>query len=69
MAYNKEGKVYASSLKATTEWRKSHTKKFFTEFNIDSDAEVIAKIMSVPNKTDYIRQLVLADIANERKEG
>lgn len=67
MGYNKEGKVYESSLKATAEWRKTHIKAIKCDFHIERDAEVIAKIMSVPNKTDYIRQLVLDDLAKEKK--
>ena len=29
----------------------------------DGDADVLAKLQSVENKTDYIRQLIRADIA------
>lgn len=32
-------------------------------FNIESDSAVIAKLDSMPNKTDYIRGLILKDIA------
>lgn len=31
-----------------------------------SDAEAIEKIKSVPNKSDYLRQLILKDIAEEK---
>lgn len=31
-----------------------------------ADAEAIKKIKSVPNKSDYIRQLILNDIAEEK---
>lgn len=63
----KTGKTYASSMKASAEWAKEHIKHIKVAFNIDTDSEVIDKIMSVPNKTDYIRQLVLDDLAKEKK--
>lgn len=31
-----------------------------------SDEEAIEKIKSVPNKSDYLRQLILKDIAEEK---
>lgn len=31
----------------------------------DSDADVIAKLRTVENKTDYVRRLILADIGKE----
>ena len=54
-------------MKASAEWAKEHIKHIKVAFNIDTDSEVINKIMSVPNKTDYIRQLVLDDLAKEKK--
>lgn len=67
MTESKKRKVYESTQKATLAWRKKFMKQINIEFHIERDAEVIAKLQSVPNKTDYIRQLVLADIAKERK--
>ena len=33
-----------------------------------SDADVIEKLESVPNKVDYIRQLIRQDIAESKKK-
>lgn len=41
---------------------KKLTKSYAFRFMKDSDKEVIDKLDSVPNKSDYIRQLILADI-------
>ena len=59
----KTGKYYDSSLKATAEWNKAHTRPIKVNFNLERDKAVLDKLDSVPNKTDYIRQLILADIA------
>lgn len=45
---------------------KENCKKFCLKFFNNSDAEVIKKMQSVPNKTDYIRQLVLNDINSKQ---
>ena len=40
------------------------------KLNIKTDADVIAKLESVPSKQDYIRQLIRKDLATttEKKE-
>lgn len=43
--------------------------KFYTmKFNKKTDADVIAKLDSVPSRQDYIRQLVRKDLANKIEE-
>lgn len=61
----------AADIRSTQKYNAAKTKqyafRFFTDVN-DQDAKakddlkVIAKLDSVENKTDYIRQLILADI-------
>ena len=46
-------------------WRKANTKIVNVRFRIEEDKEVLAKLDSVDNKADYIRQLILNDL----KEG
>ncbi len=43
-------------------WRKENTKIVNVRFRIEEDKEVLAKLDSVDNKADYIRQLILNDI-------
>ena len=57
------GKSYESSIKASAEWNKTNIRYMRAAFNVETDAEILAKLDSVSNKTDYIRQLILADIA------
>jgi len=49
-------------LKATAKYQKANMTAVKVRFHNTSDLEVINKLNSVPNKTDYIRQLILADI-------
>ncbi len=47
---------------ARERWRKANTKIVNIRFRLDEDKEVLAKLDSVPNKADYIRNLILNDI-------
>lgn len=55
----------AVSRKAIEKWNKANTRRMVLTWMLKSDADVLAKLDSVPNKTDYIRQLIRADIAKE----
>ena len=48
---------------ANEQWKKLNTTNFTIRLYNSTDADVIAKIKSVENKTDYIRQLILKDIS------
>lgn len=47
---------------AQRRWRQQHAKNITIQFNAETDADVLSKLASVPNKTDYIRGLIRADI-------
>ena len=49
-------------LKATAKYHKTHMTGINLRFHNQSDQDVIEKLNSVKNKTDYIRQLIRADI-------
>ena len=53
----------AYSKKATEKWRSENVRKITLAFVKKSDAEVLKKLDSVPSKIQYIRHLILADIA------
>ncbi len=55
------------SQKAVNKWQKNNTRKICLTFMVRSDADVLVKLDSVENKTDYIRRLIRADTEN-RKE-
>ena len=46
--------------------RENYT-RYVLSFRNNSDTELIQKLNSIPNKTDYIRQLVLADIKKSQQ--
>ena len=45
-------------------WNKAKTKAVIVRFNKQGDREILAKLDSVANKTDYIRDLIAKDIAD-----
>lgn len=47
---------------------KKHMKQFLLKYHIENDAAIIEKLSSVPNKLDYVRQLILQDIARTQSE-
>lgn len=52
-----------------TKQQQEYKKKNMTQFKVSwhnvSDADIIQKLDSVPNKADYVRQLIRADIERE----
>lgn len=41
------------------------TEQFVLRFRKDTDADIIARLRAVDNKTEYVRKLVLGDIRDE----
>lgn len=52
--------------KSSDEYHKRAMRVVGMRFHRQSDALVLAKLDSVENKTDYVRQLILRDIAEKR---
>lgn len=59
---DKKNSVAKSHLK----YERENCTKVGLKFNNKTDAEVVNKLKSVSNKTDYIRQLVLNDINSKQ---
>jgi len=53
-------------LKATAKYQKANMTAVKVRFHNEHDREVIDKLKTVENKTDYIRQLILKDLANNK---
>ena len=49
------------------QWRLENTQRIYLRLFCKADADIIAKLETVANKTDYIRQLIRADIAPSRE--
>lgn len=47
------------------------TVQYVFRLRLESDADVIARLRSIPNKTEYLRRLVRADMkeSNSAKQG
>lgn len=41
---------------------KDQFKSIHLKYNVENDADILAKLEAVENKQDYIRQLILADM-------
>ncbi len=52
-----------SSTIAQRKYDSAHCRFYHLKLNINTDADVIAKLDSVPSKQDYLRQLVRKDLA------
>ncbi len=55
-------KHYDEIKKKSIQHRQEKQKQFCIAFNTENDKEIIEKLQSVPNKIDYIRQLILKDL-------
>ena len=42
------------------------TKQYIMRLRIGADADIIEKLDSLPNKTEYIRKLIRGDMASKR---
>lgn len=51
--------------RANTKYNKSHTKQVPLRFNLKTDADILEKLDSIPNKLGYIKQLIRADIEKD----
>jgi hypothetical protein len=52
-----------SNLKAITKFTKEKTVSVNLRLNKNTDADIIAKLETVPSKMGYIKQLIRADMA------
>lgn len=50
------------SQKAVDKWQSQNVRRVTIAFMRKTDADILARLDSVPNKTDYIRKLIRADI-------
>lgn len=57
-------KTPKSQRDAARRYIEAKTKQYMFRFRIVEDAEIVAKLDSVPCKVGYIRELVLKDLSN-----
>ena len=56
----------AYSQKAVDKWQAENVKRYGFAFMRKTDAAIIAKLDSVPNKSGYIRELIKRDIEKDK---
>jgi len=61
-------KIINKKTQRDNNYQKTHSTRINLIFRNEEDSEVIEKIKSALNKSDYIRQLVLRDIAEEKNK-
>lgn len=54
--------------KAHQKWLSEHTTRVVMNLNHNTDADLLAKLASVPSKQGYIKQLIRDAIAQEQQE-
>lgn len=55
--------VRESTKRANAKYDKTHCTGVFLKLNIGTDADILEKLNSVPNRQGYIKQLIRQDIA------
>lgn len=55
-------KTTEAQARAQMKYDAANTKKVMLKFNIKTDADILAKLDSVPAKQTYIKQLIRADL-------
>lgn len=55
-----------STIKAVNKFNKEKTKCINVRLNVNTDADILAKLDSVPSKMGYIKQLIREDMKKNR---
>lgn len=69
MTETKAKRAYTAARKRANEkWNAANTKIVNFRLMTKSDADILAKLDSVPNKAEYLRRLIREDIAREQQK-
>lgn len=63
MAKNSEARI-----RANNKYAKNNVSQVCLKYVTKNNQEILDKLNSVPNKADYVRQLILQDLEREKKE-
>lgn len=63
MAKNSEARI-----RANNKYAKKNVSQVCLKYVTKNNQEILDKLNSVPNKADYVRQLILEDLEREKKE-
>lgn len=56
----------AAHNRATAKYDAEHTRQIRFKFNLKTDADILAKLDSLENRTAYVKDLIRADIAKNQ---
>jgi hypothetical protein len=62
---NKKPVWYENKIKRNSEYNKQNMKQVKIAFNIKTEAEILQHLEQIPNKSGYIKQLIIEDIAKK----
>lgn len=51
-----------------TKYDREHTKRISFKFNLTTDADILERLSSSPNRTGYLKRLIREDMQREEKE-
>lgn len=52
--------------KYQTNYMYEHYRQILLRFDLEKDKEIVKKLDKVPNKTEYVRQLINKDLASKK---
>lgn len=58
-------KTTEAQLKATAKYQAANTKAYVIRLNLNTDADIIAKLEQVDNKQGYIKSLIRSDLNSD----
>ena len=61
-------KTSEANLRAIKKYQEKNIKQFKFGFNKTNDADIIEWLENTPNKLGYIKELIRADIAKQKKD-
>lgn len=61
-------KTSEAQLRAQIKYEKKNVSQVCLKYVTKNNQEILEKLNSVPNKADYVRQLILQDLEREKKE-
>lgn len=61
-------KASEAQLRAQAKYDKANTRDIKFKFNLKTDADILEKLDSVPNKQGYVKDLIRTDIAKSKRK-
>jgi hypothetical protein len=66
MSEQKKPVWYENKIKRNAEYNKNNTVRLEIKINRNTEAEILEHLEQIPNKSGYIKQLIIEDIAKKK---